>query len=188
MSISRYLKLSIASRISYFWKFLLNPVTISLLLKVDVGGGARVQYCKLVCQQGAWKGPYCSHDPSHDITFSPGNVDMVTMWQRVQISRLRLQIGDILGIASVLFRSDQFRFSQLSSEIFPATPSSSELCICFVYFIKRLIGNVLKWNFIHCIESFKVKIISCLCFSKAISNDSVSYPWQYSLPPPHHQN
>ena len=46
-----------------------NVISLS---KVDVGGGARVQYCKLVCQQGAWKGPYCSHDPSHDITFTPG--------------------------------------------------------------------------------------------------------------------
>ena len=73
---------------------------------------------------------------------------------------LRLQIGDILGIASVLFRSDQFRFSQLSPAIFPATPSSSDLCINLAHFNKSLIGNVHKLNFIHCIESFKVKNMS----------------------------
>ena len=27
--------------------------------------------------------------------------------------------------------------------------------------------------------------VLCLCFSKVISTDSVSYPLQYSLPPPH---
>ena len=37
--------------------------------QVDAGGGAGVQYCRLVCQGGAWQGPYCSHNPSHDINF-----------------------------------------------------------------------------------------------------------------------
>ena len=44
-------------------------------VQVDVGGAgggaARVQYCKLVCQAGGWRGPYCSHQASHDLTL-PG--------------------------------------------------------------------------------------------------------------------
>ena len=37
------------------------------LSKVDPGGGAGAQSCRLVCTQGAWKGPYCSPSPSHNI-------------------------------------------------------------------------------------------------------------------------
>ena len=43
----------------------------SSTVQVDVGGAARVQYCKLVCQAGGWRGPYCSHQASHDLTL-PG--------------------------------------------------------------------------------------------------------------------
>ena len=38
------------------------------MLQVDVGGGARVQYCKLICQDGSWKGPYCGHDPGDNVS------------------------------------------------------------------------------------------------------------------------
>ena len=57
-----------------------SKATIDITEQVDVGGAgggaARVQYCKLVCQAGGWKGPYCSHQPSHDLTL-PGRSPLV---------------------------------------------------------------------------------------------------------------
>ena len=79
MSISWYFKLSIyfkdrlTLRISLKYDHIIMryPGLISAhfysLSKVDPGGGAGAQYCRLVCTQGAWKGPYCSPSPSHDI-------------------------------------------------------------------------------------------------------------------------
>ena len=69
---------------SIWWYFKLSTVNLlqgySSTVQVAVGGAgggaARVQYCKLVCQAGGWKGPYCSHQPSHDLTL-PGRSPLV---------------------------------------------------------------------------------------------------------------
>ena len=77
VSISWYFKLSIyfkdrlTLRISLKYDHImrytgLNPAHFYSLSKVDPGGGAGAQYCRLVCTQGAWRGPYCSPSPSHD--------------------------------------------------------------------------------------------------------------------------
>ena len=61
------------------------------LLKVDPGGGGGAQYCRLVCTQGAWRGPYCSHTPEHLDTNTRGQCAAL---QRLQ-SHLIITAGSL---------------------------------------------------------------------------------------------
>ena len=85
VSISWYFKLSIYFKdrltlrislkydhIRYAMPSQIIILLISILFKVDPGGGAGPQYCRLVCTQGAWRGPYCSHSPEHHDTKTRG--------------------------------------------------------------------------------------------------------------------
>ena len=100
---------------------------------------------------------WCNNQVMISRQFSETLEDLAWFWSELYITPVPVSLG-ILSIVSLLSWSDQFRFSQLSPAILPATLSSSELCIHILYFNKSLIWNVCKWNFIHWIEWFKVKI------------------------------
>ena len=60
------------------------------LLKVDPGGGGGAQYCRLVCTQGAWRGPYCSHTPEHVDTNTRGQCAALQRLQSHLITHCRI--------------------------------------------------------------------------------------------------